>query len=55
MLDKIGAEINGFAKMFPVENSLANFTTFLNQQQKTAESYYPQLDQMDFYRCVWEF
>lgn len=55
MLDKIGAEINGFAKMFPVENSLANFTTFLNQQQKTAESYYPQLDQMDFYRCVREF
>lgn len=55
MLDKIGTEIYGFAKMFPVENSLANFTIFLNQQQKTVESYYPQLDQLDFYRLVREF
>lgn len=53
MLDKIGTEINNFAKMFPVEASLANFTIFLSQQQKTIESYYPQLDQMDFYRFVW--
>lgn len=52
MLDKIGTEINSFAKMFPVEGSLANFTIFLNQQQKAVESYYPQLDQMDFYRFV---
>lgn len=52
MLDKIGTEINNFAKMFPVEASLANFTIFLNQEQKTIESYYPQLDQMDFYRFV---
>lgn len=54
MLDKIGTEINSFFKMFPVEDSVANFTIFLNQQQKTVESYYPQLDQMDFYRFVWE-
>ncbi|CAF92145.1 unnamed protein product, partial [Tetraodon nigroviridis] len=52
MLDKIGTEINGFAKMFPVESSLANFSVFLTQQQKTVESYYPQLDQMDFYRWI---
>lgn len=52
MLDKIGTEINNFAKMFPVEPSLANFTHYLNQQQKTIESYYPQIDQMDFYRYV---
>lgn len=52
MLDKIGAEINGFSKMFPVEASLANFTIFLNQGQKNIESYYPQIDQMDFYRFV---
>lgn len=50
MLDKIGTEINNFAKMFPVEPSLANFTNFLNMQQKSIESYYPQIDQMDFYR-----
>ncbi|XP_061883113.1 prominin 1 b isoform X1 [Entelurus aequoreus] len=52
MLDKIGFEINGFAKMFPVEASLANFTIFLNNEQKRIESYYPQLDQMDFYRWI---
>lgn len=52
MLDKIGIEISGFSKMFPVEASLANFTIFLNQGQKNIESYYPQVDQMDFYRFV---
>ncbi|XP_041789031.1 prominin 1 b isoform X1 [Chelmon rostratus] len=52
MLDKIGTEINGFAKMFPVEASLSNFTIFLNQEQKKIESFYPQIDQMDFYRWI---
>uniref|UniRef100_A0A3Q2XLX2 Prominin 1 b n=1 Tax=Hippocampus comes TaxID=109280 RepID=A0A3Q2XLX2_HIPCM len=52
MLDKIGSEINGFAKMFPVEASLANFTIFLNQGQKNIESYYAQIDQIDFYRWI---
>uniref|UniRef100_A0A3Q3GYW1 Prominin 1 b n=1 Tax=Labrus bergylta TaxID=56723 RepID=A0A3Q3GYW1_9LABR len=52
MLDKIGAEIIGFAKMFPVEASLVNFTIFLTQGQKDIESYYPQIDQMDFYRWI---
>lgn len=52
MLDKISAEISGFSKMFPVEASLANFTIFLNQGQKNIEAYYPQIDQMDFYRYV---
>uniref|UniRef100_A0A1A8NEF1 Prominin 1 b n=1 Tax=Nothobranchius rachovii TaxID=451742 RepID=A0A1A8NEF1_9TELE len=52
MLDKIGNEITAFAKMFPVEASLANFTIFLNQQHKTIESFYPQVDQMDFYRWI---
>lgn len=52
MLDKIGTEINNFAKMFPVEASLANFTNFLNQEQKKIEAFYPQIDQMDFYRFV---
>uniref|UniRef100_A0A8C2ZHG1 Prominin 1 b n=1 Tax=Cyclopterus lumpus TaxID=8103 RepID=A0A8C2ZHG1_CYCLU len=52
MLDKIGIEINSFSKMFPVESSLVNFTMFLNQGQKNIESYYPQVDQMDFYRWI---
>ncbi|XP_060923412.1 prominin 1 b isoform X3 [Limanda limanda] len=52
MLDKIGTEINNFAKMFPVEASLANFTTFLTEGQKNIESYYPQIDQFDFYRWI---
>ncbi|KAM6972387.1 prominin 1 b [Aplochiton taeniatus] len=52
MLDKIGTEIIGFSKMFPIEASLANFTIFLNQGQKKIEAYYPQIDQMDFYRWI---
>uniref|UniRef100_A0A3Q1BER2 Prominin 1 b n=1 Tax=Amphiprion ocellaris TaxID=80972 RepID=A0A3Q1BER2_AMPOC len=52
MLDKIGTEITSFSKMFPVEASLANFTTFLNERQKAIESFYPQIDQMDFYRWI---
>ncbi|XP_042171903.1 prominin 1 b isoform X2 [Oncorhynchus tshawytscha] len=52
MLDKIGVEIIGFSKMFPVEASLANFTIFLSQGQKNMEAYYPQIDQMDFYRWI---
>ncbi|TKS68410.1 Prominin-1-A Prominin-like protein 1 [Collichthys lucidus] len=52
MLDKIGTEINSFSKTFPVEASLANFTIFLNQGQKKMESYYPQIDQIDFYRWI---
>uniref|UniRef100_A0A8C7MUK6 Prominin 1 b n=1 Tax=Oncorhynchus kisutch TaxID=8019 RepID=A0A8C7MUK6_ONCKI len=52
MLDKIGVEIIGFSKMFPVEASLANFTIFLSQGQKNMEAYYPQIDQLDFYRWI---
>ncbi|XP_028270131.1 prominin 1 b isoform X1 [Parambassis ranga] len=52
MLDKIGTEIIGFSKMFPVEASLANFTIFLNERQKSIEALYPQMDQMDFYRWI---
>uniref|UniRef100_A0A8C6SKN3 Prominin 1 b n=1 Tax=Neogobius melanostomus TaxID=47308 RepID=A0A8C6SKN3_9GOBI len=48
LLDKIGIEITTYAKMIPVEASLANFTLFLNKGQKNIEAYYPQLDQMDF-------
>ncbi|XP_038127810.1 prominin 1 b isoform X3 [Cyprinodon tularosa] len=52
MLDKIGNEITAFSKMFPVESSLANFTIFLNERHKYLESFYPQIDQMDFYRWI---
>ncbi|XP_037620455.1 prominin 1 b isoform X5 [Sebastes umbrosus] len=52
MLDKIGTEINSFSRMFPVEPSLVNFTIFLSEGQKNLESYYPQVDQIDFYRWV---
>ncbi|XP_035993399.1 prominin 1 b isoform X8 [Fundulus heteroclitus] len=52
MLDKIGSEITAFSKMFPVESSLANFTIFLNDRHKVIESFYPQIDQMDFYRWI---
>ncbi|KAM6939765.1 prominin 1 b isoform 6-T6 [Xenentodon cancila] len=52
LLDKVGTEITAFSKMFPVEPSLANFTNFLNERHKSIESFYPQIDQMDFYRWI---
>uniref|UniRef100_A0A3B3B9E9 Prominin 1 b n=1 Tax=Oryzias melastigma TaxID=30732 RepID=A0A3B3B9E9_ORYME len=52
MLDKIGAEITAFSKMFPVEASLSNFTNFLNERHRSIEAFYPQIDQMDFYRWI---
>ncbi|KAM9769530.1 prominin 1 b isoform 1-T7 [Menidia menidia] len=52
MLDKIGIEITAFSKMFPIEPSLANFTIFLNERHRAIESFYPQIDQMDFYRWI---
>lgn len=53
MLDKSGAEIIGFTKMFPVEPALQNFSKFLTDSQKNIEAYYPQIDQLDFYRYFW--
>ncbi|KAI4875704.1 hypothetical protein NFI96_023372, partial [Prochilodus magdalenae] len=52
LLDKSGAEIVGFTKMFPVEPALENFTKFLTDGQKNIEAYYPQIDQFDFYRWI---
>uniref|UniRef100_A0A6Q2ZJ74 Prominin 1 b n=1 Tax=Esox lucius TaxID=8010 RepID=A0A6Q2ZJ74_ESOLU len=52
MLDKIGGEIVGFSKMFPVEPSLVNFTIFLNLEQKKMEANYPKIDEMDFNRWI---
>lgn len=50
MLDKVGGEVIGFTKMFPLEPALVNFTKFLTDSQKNIEAYYPQIDQLDFYR-----
>ncbi|XP_026127037.1 prominin-1-A-like [Carassius auratus] len=52
LLDKSGGEIVAFTKMFPVEHALENFTKFLTESQKNIEAYYPQIDQLDFYRWI---
>uniref|UniRef100_A0A8C1NRD0 Prominin 1 b n=1 Tax=Cyprinus carpio TaxID=7962 RepID=A0A8C1NRD0_CYPCA len=52
LLDKSGGEIIGFTKMFPLEPALENFTKFLTESQKNIEAYYPQIDQLDFYRWI---
>lgn len=52
LLDKSGVEIVGFTKMFPVESALENFTMYLTDKQKTIEMFYPQIDQIDFYRYI---
>ncbi|XP_048053607.1 LOW QUALITY PROTEIN: prominin 1 b [Megalobrama amblycephala] len=52
LLDRSCGEIIGFTKMFPVEPALENFTKFLTESQKNIEAYYPQIDQLDFYRWL---
>ncbi|XP_061102866.1 prominin-1-A-like [Conger conger] len=52
VLDSIGGNITAFAKMFPIQGSLANFTLFLTEKQMMMEAFYPQIDQMDFYRWI---
>ncbi|XP_051718592.1 prominin 1 b isoform X2 [Ctenopharyngodon idella] len=52
LLDRSCGEIIGFTKMFPVEPALENFTKFLTESQKNIEAYYPQIDQLDFYRWI---
>ncbi len=50
LLDRSGGEIIGFTKMFPIEPAFQNFTKFLTESQKNIEAYFPQIDQLDFYR-----
>uniref|UniRef100_A0A8C6WYS3 Prominin 1a n=1 Tax=Neogobius melanostomus TaxID=47308 RepID=A0A8C6WYS3_9GOBI len=50
LLDGIGKNITKFSKVFPVQSSLNNFTIFLSHAHAKIEDYYPDIDQMDFYR-----
>ncbi|XP_055061357.2 prominin 1 b isoform X2 [Misgurnus anguillicaudatus] len=52
LLDKAGVEIIGFTKSIPVEPAVDNFTKFLTDSQKKIEAFYPQIDQIDFYRWI---
>lgn len=49
-MDKSEAEIVAFVSMFPVESALQNFTQFLTKAEKDIEAFYPQIEQLDFYR-----
>ncbi|XP_062380569.1 prominin-1-A isoform X3 [Sardina pilchardus] len=50
MLDGIGTNITGFSKLFPVHNSLTNFTIFISHSHSRIEDLYPEIDRYDFYR-----
>ncbi|XP_046878635.1 prominin-1-A isoform X3 [Hypomesus transpacificus] len=52
MLDGIGSNITSFSKLFPVQSSLANFTMFISHTHSRIEDYFPEVDQMDFYRWI---
>ncbi|KAL0973675.1 hypothetical protein UPYG_G00209320 [Umbra pygmaea] len=52
MLDGIGSNISSFSKAFPVHSSLTNFTNFISHTQSQIEDFYPEIDEMDFYRWV---
>ncbi|KAJ8262427.1 hypothetical protein GJAV_G00166350 [Gymnothorax javanicus] len=52
MLDDVGSNITSFSKMIPFEDSLSNFTKYISHSQSHIEDYYPQIDQIDFYRWI---
>ncbi|KAM4621252.1 prominin-1-A [Polymixia lowei] len=52
LVDDIGTNISSFSKVFPVQSCLANFTIFISHTHSKIEEYYPELDQMDFYRWI---
>lgn len=52
LVDDIGKNITRFSKVFPVQSCLSNFTIFISHAQAKIEDYYPEIDQLDFYRWV---
>ncbi|KAJ8384867.1 hypothetical protein AAFF_G00197770 [Aldrovandia affinis] len=52
LLDSIGGNVTAFTKTFAIQDSLVNFTLFLTEKEMMMEAYYPQIDQMDFYRWI---
>ncbi|KAM7389073.1 hypothetical protein PAMP_023070 [Pampus punctatissimus] len=52
LVDGIGNNISSFSKAFPVQSSLSNFTIFISHAHAKIEDYYPEIDQMDFYRWI---
>ncbi|XP_056137385.1 prominin-1-A [Lampris incognitus] len=47
-----GRNISSVSKVFPLQNSLNNFTIFISHAQSRIEDRYPELDQLDFYRWI---
>ncbi|XP_047441367.1 prominin-1-A isoform X9 [Mugil cephalus] len=52
LVDGIGNNISSFSKAFPVQSCLSNFTIFISHAHAKIEDYYPEIDQMDFYRWI---
>ncbi|XP_041846119.1 prominin-1-A isoform X6 [Melanotaenia boesemani] len=52
LVDGIGNNISSFSKAFPVQSFLSNFTIFISHAHAKIEDYYPEIDQIDFYRWI---
>uniref|UniRef100_A0A673A514 Prominin 1a n=1 Tax=Sphaeramia orbicularis TaxID=375764 RepID=A0A673A514_9TELE len=52
LVDGIGHNISSFSKAFPVQSCLSNFTIFISHAHAKIEDYYPEIDQLDFYRWI---
>uniref|UniRef100_A0A8B9HIX2 Prominin 1a n=1 Tax=Astyanax mexicanus TaxID=7994 RepID=A0A8B9HIX2_ASTMX len=52
LLDGIGKNISSFSKQFPIQSSLNNFTVMISHTHSRIEDYYPEIDQIDFYRWI---
>ncbi|XP_063732408.1 LOW QUALITY PROTEIN: prominin-1-A [Eleginops maclovinus] len=52
LVDGIGNNISSFSKVFPVQSCLSNFTITISHAHAKIEEYYPEIDQLDFYRWI---
>ncbi|XP_034037932.1 prominin-1-A isoform X3 [Thalassophryne amazonica] len=52
LVDDIGANISSLSKAFPLQSYLSNFTILISHAHAKIEDYYPEIDQMDFYRWI---
>uniref|UniRef100_A0A3Q2CZJ4 Prominin 1a n=1 Tax=Cyprinodon variegatus TaxID=28743 RepID=A0A3Q2CZJ4_CYPVA len=52
LVGSVGNNITSFSKVFPVQTCLSNFTIFISHAHAKIEDYYPEIDQIDFYRWI---
>ncbi|XP_032079538.1 LOW QUALITY PROTEIN: prominin-1 [Thamnophis elegans] len=52
ILENVGSNITAFTKKLPIQKILTDFTIYLTQGEAYVESYFPLVEQYDFYRWL---